>query len=233
MGVGMDRRPPSNVTRDALGLPEDKFLFLFTFDMLSFIERKNPWGAIEAYRRAFGPDFNETSLIIKVTNLDQFPQHREPLRQAVASVKGILMDGYLERAELDGLFNLCDAYVSLHRSEGFGMTIAEAMHLGKPVIATDYSGNADYMNVNNSYPVGYELVELEQDHGPYKKGGVWADPDLDHAAAQMRRAFENQDEARFKGRRAAADIERWYGSEAMARKIMGRFEVIATLRNRG
>jgi glycosyltransferase involved in cell wall biosynthesis len=232
MGVGMDRRPPSNVTRDTLRLPEDKFLFLFTFDMLSFIERKNPWGAIQAYQRAFGPDFKDTSLIIKVTNLDQFPQHREPLQQAVASVAGILMDGYLERAELDGLFNLCDAYVSLHRSEGFGMTIAEAMHLGKPVIATDYSGNADYMNVTNSYPVGYRLVELEQDHGPYKKGQVWADPDLDHAAEQMRRAFENQDEGRRKGRRAAADIERWYGSEAMAQKIIERFEVIAALRKR-
>ena len=227
MGVGVHELPNPNVTREMLRLPEDKFVFLFVFDMLSFIERKNPFGLIEAYRRAFGPDFHDTSLVIKVTKLDQFPEHRDPLERAVASVSGNLMDGYLERSELDGLFNVCDAYVSLHRSEGFGLTIAEAMCLGKPAIATAYSGNADFMNVTNSYPVEYRLVELEQDCGPYRKGNVWADPDLDHAAAQMRRVFENRDEAVRKGVRAAADIKRWYGSEAMARRMIERLDVIS------
>jgi len=226
MGVGMDRQPTFNVTRSMLGLPEDKLVFLFAFDMLSIIERKNPWGVIEAYQRAFGPDFGDTALVIKVTKLDQFPEHREPLEQAVASVSGILIDGYLDRSELDGLFNACDVYVSLHRSEGFGMTIAEAMSLGKPVIATDYAGNTDYMNVSNSYPVEYRLIELEQDYGPYKKGQVWADPDLNHAAAQMRRVFENYDEALRKGKRAADDIKHRYGSEAMARKIIERLNTV-------
>jgi glycosyltransferase involved in cell wall biosynthesis len=161
------------------------------------------------------------------TKLDHFPEYREPLEQAMASVSGMLIDGYLDRSELDGLFSECDAYVSLHRSEGFGMTIAEAMSLGKPVIATAYSGNTDFMNVTNSYPVEYHLVELEQDHGPYRKGNWWADPDLDHAAAQMRRVFENRDEAVRKGARAAADIKRWYGSEAMARRMIERLNVIS------
>jgi glycosyltransferase involved in cell wall biosynthesis len=227
MGVGMDRQPASNVTRGMLGLPEEKFIFLFAFDMLSIIERKNPFGVIEAYRRAFGPDFCDTALVVKVTRLDHFPEYREPLEQAMASVSGMLIDGYLDRSELDGLFNECDAYVSLHRSEGFGMTIAEAMSLGKPAIATAYSGNTDFMNVTNSYPVEYHLVELEQDHGPYRKGNWWADPDLDHAAAQMRRVFENRDEAVRKGVRAAADIKRWYGSEAMARRMIERLNVIS------
>jgi glycosyltransferase involved in cell wall biosynthesis len=227
MGVGVHEPPDSDVTREMLRLPEDKFIFLFVFDMLSFIERKNPFGLIEAYRRAFGPGFHDTSLVIKVTKLDQFPEHRGPLERAVASVSGNLMDGYLGRSELDGLFNVCDAYVSLHRSEGFGLTIAEAMSLGKPVIATAYSGNADFMNVTNSYPVEYRLVELEQDHGPYRKGNWWADPDLDHAAAQMRRVFENRDEAVRRGMRAAADMKRWYGSEAMARRMIERLNVIS------
>jgi len=227
MGVGVHEPPNSNVTREMLRLPEDKFVFLFVFDMLSFIERKNPFGLIEAYRRAFGPDFHDTSLVIKVTKLDQFPEHRDPLERAVASVSGNLMDGYLERSELDGLFNVCDAYVSLHRSEGFGLTIAEAMCLGKPAIATAYSGNTDFVNVTNSYPVEYHLVELDKDHGPYRKGNWWADPDLDHAAAQMRRVFENCDEAVCKGMRAAADIKRWYGSEAMARRMIERLNVIS------
>jgi glycosyltransferase involved in cell wall biosynthesis len=228
MGVGVHEPPDSDVTREMLRLPEDKFIFLFVFDMLSFIERKNPFGLIEAYRRAFGPGFHDTSLVIKVTKLDQFPEYRDPLERAVASVSGNLMDGYLERSELDGLFNVCDAYVSLHRSEGFGLTIAEAMGLGKPAIATAYSGNADFMNVTNSYPVEYHLVELEQDYGPYREGNMWADPDLDHAAAQMRRVLENRDEAVRKGMRAAADIKRWYGSEAMAQRMIERLNVISS-----
>jgi len=228
MGVGMDREPTSNVTRSMLGLPEDKFIFLFTFDMLSIIERKNPFGVVQAYQRAFGSNFHDTALVIKVTKLDQFSEHREPLEQAVASVSGILIDGYLDRPELDGLFHACDTYVSLHRSEGFGMTIAEAMSLGKPVIATDYAGNTDYMNVSNSYPVEYRLIELEQDYDPYKKGEVWADPDLDHAAAQMHHVFENYDEAMRKGKQAATDIKRRYGSEAMASKVIERLKIIAS-----
>ena len=233
MGVGMDRQPVPKETRSTFGLPENEFLFLFAFDMLSYIERKNPFGAIRAYERAFGPDFQHTALAIKVANLDRFPRYREPLEEAVASVSGTLIDGYLARPELDGLFNVSDAYLSLHRSEGFGMTIAEAMRLGKPVIATAYSGNTDFMNVMNSYPVAYRLINLEQDHGPYKSGGVWADPDLDHAAAQMRHVLEDRDEAMRRGRRAAADIERWYGSEAMATRIVRRLEMISSFRKTG
>jgi glycosyltransferase involved in cell wall biosynthesis len=231
MGVGMDRQPTTHVTRRMLELPEDKFLFLFAFDMLSVIERKNPFGVIQAYQRAFGPDFSDTALVIKIAKLDAFPEYRESLERAIASVSGILIDGYLDRPELDGLFNVSDAYVSLHRSEGFGMTIAEAMCLGKPVIATAYAGNVDYMNVSNSYPVEYRLIELEQDYGPYKKGTFWADPDLDHAAAQMRHVLKNYDEATRKGERAADDIKNWYGAEAMGRKIIKRLEVISSFTN--
>ena len=132
------------------------------------------------------------------------------------------------REELDALFHHCDAYVSLHRSEGFGLTIAEAMYLGKPAVATAYSGVKDFMTGANSYSVGYSLTELEHDYGPYQKGKVWADPDLDDAAAQMRRVFENPDEAARKGVRAAADIRRWYSSEVMAKKMIARLNVISS-----
>jgi len=228
MGAPVERRPNPGITRSQLGLPGDKFLFLFVFDMLSYIGRKNPFGVIEAYRRAFGPRSRDTQLVIKVTNLDQFPQYREPLKQAVKSVSGILIDGYLDREELNGLFHVVDAYVSLHRSEGFGLTIAEAMSIGKPVIATSYSAPQDYMTVNNSYPVAYRLIELEEDYGPYKRGGTWADPDLDHAATQMRRVFENPDEAARIGRQAALDIQRMYDSEVMARKVINRLNRIVS-----
>jgi glycosyltransferase involved in cell wall biosynthesis len=108
------------------------------------------------------------------------------------------------------------------------MTMAEAMLLGKPTIATAYSSNTDFMNVTNSYPVGYKLVELAKDYGPYKKGQVWADPDVDHAAAQMRRIVEDPAEALQIGARARSDIERLYSSEAIAQKIIRRLEAIAS-----
>jgi hypothetical protein len=192
------------------------------FDMLSVFERKNPLGLIEAYRRAFGPDFQDTTLVLKVTRLDQEPRYRKQLEQAVASVSGILIDRHMGRQELDGLFNVCDVYVSLHRSEGFGMTMAEAMYLGKPVIATAYSGNMDFMNVGNSYLVDYQLVDLERNCGPYQRGARWAEPDLDDAAAQMQRVFADREEALGKGTRAAADIRSLYSSGVVSRRIIER-----------
>lgn len=226
MGSGVNCDPGAGLSRAPVDLPADKFTFLFAFDILSIVQRKNPYGVIEAYRRAFGPDFADTQLVIKVTKLDQYPAHAAQLRQAIAEVDGLLINRYLDRPELDGLFEACDAYVSLHRSEGFGLTLAEAMCMGKPVIATDYGGNTDFMTVANSYPVAYRLVTLEEDYPPYQKGQVWADPDLDHAAAQMRHVFAHEDEARQKGQRAAEDIRAWYGRDAMARKIIERLRVI-------
>jgi glycosyltransferase involved in cell wall biosynthesis len=102
------------------------------------------------------------------------------------------------------------------------------MCIGKPTIATAYSSTQDYMNLANSYPVRYRLIELKEDHGPYKKGGVWADPDLDHAATQMRRAFENPEEVRRIGQQAASDIQHLYSGEVLARKIISRLNVISS-----
>src|SRR5262249_9150038 len=89
------------------------------------------------------------------------------------------------------LESLCDCYVSLHRSEGFGLGLAESMYLGKPVIGTNWSGNTDFMNADNSCPVRYQLVPLESDYGPYKRGQHWAEPDIDHAVWYMQRVVED------------------------------------------
>lgn len=217
---------PSTMTRTDLALPTDKHLFLFVFDGLSYVERKNPLGLIQAYRTAFEPDFKDTTLIIKATNLSHNPELARWLRKEMKSVSGILIDRYTGRDELNGLFHACDTYVSLHRSEGFGMTMAEAMILGKPVIATAYSANMDFMSPANSYPVPYRLVELEADYGPYKKGNLWADPDIVEAATIMKRVIDNRDEARQKGQLAKQDIERFYGVETISQAIIKRLEMI-------
>ena len=227
IGNHVEKRPSTHITRRHLQLPPDKFIFLFVFDMYSFFERKNPLGVIEAYRRAFGRQGADTHLALKVTNLDKFPKYQDLLKEGVASVGGTLIDNYLDREVLNGLFHVSDAYVSLHRSEGFGLTLAEAMYLGKPVIATAYSANVDFMNVTNSYPVGYNLVELDLDYGPYKRGQVWAEPDLDHAAAQMRRVVADPEEVVRIGARAMADIDRLYGQQAVAQKIINRLRTIS------
>jgi glycosyltransferase involved in cell wall biosynthesis len=96
------------------------------------------------------------------------------------------------------------------------------MRLGKPVIATDYSANRDYLNESNGFPVRYTLVELERDYGPYRAGNVWAQPDLAHAAALMRQAADDPEEGRRRGLRAAADMERLYSPRAVARRMIER-----------
>ncbi len=144
------------------------------------------------------------------------------------------MDEYSARSEIVRLTAACDCYVSLHRSEGFGLTLVEAMALGKPVVATAYSGNADFFNLNNGYPVRYRLVELERDVGPYPAGALWAEPDEDHAAELMRRVYERRDEARALGRRARRDVERQLGYAAVGRRLERRLrEIVGEVNRRG
>jgi len=224
MGVPIVLQAPAQLTRQALNLPTDKFIFLYAFDMLSIPERKNPLGLIEAYRLAFGPDFSRTCLAIKANHLHRFPDWQAMLRERIAEVKGVLIEETLDRPVVNALYQLADAYVSLHRSEGFGITVAEAMRMGKPVIATDYAGPRDFLNQSNGYPVRYRLVELDRDYGPYTAGNVWADPDVEHAAELMRQVFDNPEERQRRASQAAQDIEMLYGASSMARRIIGRLQ---------
>lgn len=223
---------PPAVTPDARskwGLPKYAFMFLFMFDYYSVVERKNPHAIIEAFRRAFRPE-EPAVLVIKSLNGDISPYSSARLKEVARGFPVIFLDQYMSRQECWGLLAACDAYVSLHRSEGFGLTLAEAMGLGKPVIATDYSGNADYMTAENSFPVQYRLKELERNYGPYKKGNVWADPEVDHAVGLMREAYDNPDHAKEIGLRAARDIARTYGPREIGRRIRKRLVEIGNMR---
>ena len=116
----------------------------------------------------------------------------------------------------------CDCYVSLHRSEGLGLTMGEAMYFGKPVIATAYSGNLDFMTQENSFLVPHTMVEIGPGAGPYPADKQWAEPDLDRAAELMRRVFEDPESAAEHGRRAAEDIRRTHSPEAAAGTLKTR-----------
>ena len=107
----------------------------------------------------------------------------------------------------------------------------EAMLAGKPVIATGYGGNNDFMNINNSFPVKYKIIELEKDFGPYTKGNTWAEPDIDHAAAQMRYVFENQNVANKIGQKATLDIRQNMNPKVTGMEILKRIKTLHEIKN--
>jgi glycosyltransferase involved in cell wall biosynthesis len=193
------------VPRSVLGLPES-FLFFFAFDFLSVFERKNPLGLVAAFSQAFEPG-DGAALLIKSINGERNLAALERLRLAASEHPDIyVLDGYLPPQTEDGLMAACDCYVSLHRSEGLGLTMAEAMSYGKPVIATGYSGNLTFMDGDNSYLVPFAPTQVPSGCSPYPAGALWADPDLDEAAALLRHVYEQQLEATERGSRARNDI---------------------------
>ena len=210
------------VARDQLGLPEG-YLFLFMFDFHSVIERKNPMAVIEAFTDAFEPG-SGASLVIKCINRASKLDDYDRLRFAANGHPDVhIIDRYVSAHEKDAMLAACDCYVSLHRSEGFGLTPAEAMYLGKPVIATGYSGNLDYMTPENSYLVDYTLREIGEGQFPYPGDGEWAEPDLDHAARLMHEVSEDPLAAARRGAQAAVDLRRDYSplaaGETMERRL--------------
>lgn len=181
-----DAPPAQTCRREHHGL-DDRFTFLFSFDFLSVSERKNPLGLIEAYTRAFPDRDGGTRLLLKSINGQLFPEELAHLRWVAASRPDITVrDAMLDPTDRLGLVAAADCYISLHRSEGLGLTMAEAMSLGTPVIATGYSGNMDFMPEGSVLLVPAREVTV----GPgryYPPHGHWASPDLDVAAAHMRR----------------------------------------------
>jgi glycosyltransferase involved in cell wall biosynthesis/SAM-dependent methyltransferase len=212
-------------SRAELGMPEG-FVFLFVYDYHSTSARKNPLGAVEAFKRAF-PEGSGASLVLKSINHENLPEHHEAVAVAAAEHADIhLISRYVSADEKNAMLASCDCYVSLHRSEGFGLTPAEAMYLGKPVIATAYGGVVDFMTDRNSYLVGHTMSQVGPDAHPYPPEAWWADPDLDEAARLMRHVFENPEEAADVGRHAANDIRGTNSPEAAGRAMKRRLAAI-------
>jgi hypothetical protein len=211
---------PAQLSREALGLP-DGFLFGFAFDYGSVVERKNPLGLISAFRRAFPPDQRSTErLVLKVLNAERHANAHHVVMKAAAEDSRIhVLDRRLPKAESDALIRELDCYVSLHRSEGFGLTLAEAMLLGTPVIATGYAGPTDFVTPFTGSLVDYRLIAIGAGHDPYPLDGEWADPDIEHAAALMRDVRSNPSRAEERAQRARAEVRRRH-APAVAGRIM-------------
>lgn len=193
MAASVSRVKP--VARTEIGLPSDKFLFLYIFDFNSYLARKNPFAVLKAFRKAFAQTDQSVGLVFKTMNSDPSnPQWKRFLKQCAADFRVSIIDRTMERGEVLGLVQVCDAYVSLHRSEGFGRTLAEAMLFGKPVIATDFSGNVDFLNDATGFKVGYHDVVVAPGDYPFitvEDNAWWAEPSVAHASQQLRVAKES------------------------------------------
>jgi glycosyltransferase involved in cell wall biosynthesis len=215
----------ASVTRARFGL-DDRYMFLFAFDFMSVMKRKNPLGLIQAFCSAFA-EGEGPMLVIKAINGDKRLMERNMLRDAVRKRSDIvLIDEYFTKVETSTLTSLADCYVSLHRSEGLGLTISEAMTLGRPVIATGYSGNLDFLSGANSFIVPGLRVKVGHGAEGYSPEAMWMEPNVSEAAKYMRYVYENQAEAAQKGLRGQADILRAFDVASCGAIMKGRLEQI-------
>lgn len=233
------RIDPPPLDPSVLVLPEG-LRVLFTFDANSSVARKNPLGCVEAFRRAFSEAERGSSahLVVKVGAGERYPGMVERLADEVRSVSGTLILDHLPRTQMDALLGACDVYLSLHRSEGFGLGMAEAMSLGRAVVGTAFGGNTSFMTSHTSCLVGYDLREIvTEDHAlqagyerVYRPGRSWAEPDVDQAAAWLRLLADDQAFRLELGRRAAQHIEDIASPMAVGQAMAGRLaEISATL----
>ena len=214
-----------SITRVRFGL-DNRYMFLFSFDFMSVMKRKNPLGLIEAFCSAFA-EGEGPMLVIKAINGDKRLMERNMLRDAVRKRSDIvLIDEYFTKVETSTLTSLADCYVSLHRSEGLGLTISEAMTLGRPVIATGYSGNLDFLSGANSFIVPGLRVKVGHGAEGYSPEAMWMEPNVSEAAKYMRYVYENQAEAVQKGLRGQADILRAFDVASCGAIMKGRLEQI-------
>ena len=177
----------ANQTRSDLGLPDGRFLFISAYDALSYNARKNPEASLTAFRQAFPEGDEAVGLVIKSIRATDSDAWRALEQLAAADPRIILVDRSLEHSELLDMYRACDAFVSLHRAEGFGRNIAECMALGIPVVTTAHSGNMDFTQSDTAALVSAALRRLGPDEYHFGEGQIWAEPDIAIAALQMRR----------------------------------------------
>ncbi|MDP2137977.1 MAG: glycosyltransferase [Candidatus Didemnitutus sp.] len=226
MPHAIDFALPSDDGHQRFGLSRERFHFLFTYDLNSYQERKNPLAVIAAYRRAF-PDEQGVGLVIKTQNPARNPAAHAELVTALRGLQHVtLLDETLSRPDVFLLQQSCDCFVSLHRAEGFGLAVAEAMYLGKPVIATDWSATAEYLDATNGLPVPWELMELRETHGPYEAGQKWANPSIEHAAAAMQRLINEPELAGRLGAAAAKTVRERFSPAVIGQRYRQRFAVL-------
>lgn len=232
MGQALSIGPSSGVfNRAYFAIPDDCYTFLFSFDAGSIVERKNPLGAVKAFRLAFPRGSEKVCLILKTMNLERIQTVQDQLhwKTLLEEIKGDsrikVIDRSLTEDQLACLFDACDCYVSLHRSEGFGYGPAEGMARGKPVIVTNYSGVTDFCTHETALLVDYQLTAVAQDSYPYMSANRsyhWADPNVQTASHHMTRLFHDPESGAELGRKAQRFMQENYSTDALWRRYSAR-----------
>lgn len=211
--------------REHFGIPEDKFLYLMMYDQSSCMERKNPIGVLNAFKKAFDKQNQSVGLVIKINN--PTPESRKQIRSVLDGYTNVyLIEETLSRDEVNSLTKCVDVVVSLHRAEGFGLVLAEAMLLGTPTVATNWSSNTEFMNENVACMVDYELITIEKDMPPFKAGNRWADANLDQAVGYMRKLYEDKEYYEMIRNNAKEYAEEKLGMEQAAGRMRERLKEI-------
>ncbi|MGO4389117.1 glycosyltransferase [Microvirga sp. 2YAF29] len=214
--------------------PEEPFTALIVFNIASSFARKNPCSTIAAFRQAFGDD-PSVRLIVKYMNDFVWPEALPLMQEAAGGAANIeLIGGVLDEASMDALYGRADVVMSLHRAEGLGLPVAEGMLRGLPVIATDWSGSADFLTHETGVPVGYELVPVNDPQGKYIGADMrWAEADVGAAAAALRALRNDPDWRQELGAAAAAHAAEFFLPERYARQIMSMIEVSGATKQYG
>lgn len=213
--------------REYFGFSENKFIFLTMYDTKSTIERKNPLASVKAFKLAFKFNDEKVCLAVKINNCSK--EDRKKLKKEIADYRNIIIiDNNMNKKEVNSLIKISDALVSLHRAEGFGLVLAEAMLLGTPVIATNYSANTEFMDNTNSCAVSYKMIKIGQNVKIYSGNQVWADPDLCEASEYMKKLVNDKKFYNKIKEKAQADIRNNFSINTAAEKIKKRiFQISA------
>jgi glycosyltransferase involved in cell wall biosynthesis len=215
----------SRFERAQWGLPEGQFLFLTALDALSVMERKNPLGVLRAFRR-IRARIPGAGLVIKVSNGARADVELKELRRLAQGLPVWFLEETLTRGEVYGLMESCDCLVSAHRSEGFGLMLAEAMDLERPVIATGYSGNLDFMNEENSYLIPYRMRKVGTGSLPYDRNAEWADPEVGAIGEAMVRVVEDGEDRVRRAREGRATVRRQLAPAVIGARMKARLEAL-------
>lgn len=210
--------------RSLFELPENEFIFLFSYDSHSISYRKNPEAVINAFQLAFSSK-EPIRLVIKINHGTH--EDIRLLKELTQHLRVTIIDKTLTTESHHALIASCDSYISLHRSEGLGLGMAEAMSIGKPVIATGWSGNTDFMNICNSFLVKYRLIALKSAFSVYPAGSTVAEPDIEHAAELMRAVYSSSELRNTIGLRAKHDIENTMGEKVIGNILEEKLSMIA------
>lgn len=219
--------PDSGLQREDFGLEDGCFTFLTSFDFNSSTARKNPLATIAVFRTAFPAERSDVRLVVKSSNGHRYDEDvRDLLSAAFGDSRIIIRDEVIDRAHVHALQRCCDAYVSLHRAEGFGLGLAECMALGKPVIATRWSGNMEFMDVDNSCLVDYTLVPVTEGEYPDSVGASWAEADIKSAAAAMVKLADSPEFAHSTGLKGQQSVRRRLAPASAAKALISQLAAL-------